>query len=1412
MFRLAKGLMSSVLVSWGFLSLVFAVSFRGAAVAQFGNRNSCEVGDAVYCKLPPPYSLSGYNHAGIFVGQDKGTLKVVEVKNLSTQCVRLNDFSSSFSNLGADYFGAYTLSPSSQIGMGFDERRKVALRALWFYTDTDLSYTASVPLKFSGSVPVQEGNITHIRCDGLVEYCYEKYGLKVWWNVNYQAGNDWSILYHPEYHSTPFYWSGGPDVKLTPWAQRGAPGSSPGNSWMDTPAWVKPPELGDADSRRFRDAVKKVDLQILEVEAKDESGIGRFHYRKSSSTSWSYAPWEHMFKYEQADEDILISSAGTYLWTCEDNAGNVQVRTKSMSFFRIDATSGTGGSLPVVAVVEKCGDQASVSAAASPGYAVDTWYLNGQPHQRGGSWFHYTENSPVQHALHVTFKVTRPDLSVPRATLANVNPIAGKSYSATIDVKNQGDRAAGTSSTGAYISVNNTVSTGDRLIASINTPGIDPGKIYKISKSVIVPASMSSGNYWFGAVADTAGAVFESDEGNNASIGQAITVVQPPVGMPGALVSTSHSPSKWSSLGGISFSWTTAGGGAGGIAGYAYALTKSQSSSAPTVLNLGAASTTVGPLTVATSAIGYWFHIRAQDNQSNWGPVAKLGPFLVDRAAPSDPRALSASSGHQVSTWSRVSRISAAWTASTDPHSGLAGYSVQWDQTPTGSFSSTLNGTSTSSQSPVLPSCTQSRGHFLHVQARDAVGNWSVMKHLGPFLIDWTVPLLSAMQGPGQVVSGMRVPLTCTFSDAHSGVSAVELREQGGTWVTFPAVQTPVLFTVSKLGTTTIEGRVRDKAGNVSAVRQVQVQTASGPPAISSHSPSVGLYATGTDTVIVNGTNLGTPQNTSVKVDSRNVTPSGHTSTQITFDLGATIDGPGDFLIEVANSQGADRVLVTRTNPWPISEGSVRMDSSRPDWSSGASASCDVDQDGQVEIIFTDFSSVRTPDVLRASESGLLAVQPNPCAGISGQYRQVRVGDLDRDGFPDLVLFRDVPTGHVMEFWRNESDGAGGRIFRAWSIGLPGIGNFPADATLHDYDGDGWTDIVVCERTGTTPVQTTLVGYQNVPGGSGVSFKRVNWFPSPVATSGFPYHVFKMAWDVGAEDDLVVGGDFGVKVYRREPGASPAFEDLSPLYSASALGFIPSMLEFLDFDGDGVRDLIAKDSQRPTVVTSFRYDSNSHSLVKAAESTLWTQPAPTGYGQSVQLRSVHGAPSALHKVEFMFVDTGKKESEIFDVDSAGRITRLEYRSGLGAYQRKLGIPLVLDDLDGDGDDDIVCTGNTGELLLFRGMARQLRVTGTRVSGGSLGLHFYTVPRSGAFALLMLSPTSSRLQVPGIGLMRIGAPMVSIFGPVSGRSYDLVMELASYPTPWQFYAQVVEWPRIDDGVGLQFSNMMPVLMK
>ncbi|MBK9385855.1 MAG: S8 family serine peptidase [Planctomycetes bacterium] len=253
-----------------------------------------------------------------------------------------------------------------------------------------------------------------------------------------------------------------------------------------------------------------------------------------------------------------------------------------------------------------------------------------------------------------------------------------------------------------------------------------------------------------------------------------IDTVEP--SLPVNLASTSHTVSVWSNDNTIDFTWTTAVDDRSGIDGYGEAW-----GNAPGVgvANFKDLEENVFSRTITRGDGLTYYALKSVDNAGNWTATTReVGPFLIDTTAPAGPTGLSSSS-HTVSTWSTLLDVTVNWNAATDASSGVSGYDIAWDQSPSTTLTGALNlGAGVTTTTRTLAS--SATGWYFHIAARDVAGNFGPTQHIGPFLLDDVTPagptnFASPSHTTGTWSNLAAVQATWTAAtDAHSGIAGYD--------------------------------------------------------------------------------------------------------------------------------------------------------------------------------------------------------------------------------------------------------------------------------------------------------------------------------------------------------------------------------------------------------------------------------------------------------------------------------------------------------------------------------------------------------------------------------------------------------------------------------------------------------------
>ena len=192
-----------------------------------------------------------------------------------------------------------------------------------------------------------------------------------------------------------------------------------------------------------------------------------------------------------------------------------------------------------------------------------------------------------------------------------------------------------------------------------------------------------------------------------------------------------------------------------------------------------------------------WF-----SSQNNWPTLNSSVCMLTDTNPPSNPpqNNISSPSGHIRNGWSAQTQITLTWSGASDGETGVAGYSLAWDQSATTVPDTVQDTTGTTATSGVL-------GHgnwYLHVRTRDNAGNWaSGATHYGPYGVDTTPPTSQVSNSPPTPGKSW-LYLNVSGNDAGAGVKqiTVQYKVDSGAWQNYTTVNGAgphtILFTRSR--------------------------------------------------------------------------------------------------------------------------------------------------------------------------------------------------------------------------------------------------------------------------------------------------------------------------------------------------------------------------------------------------------------------------------------------------------------------------------------------------------------------------------------------------------------------------------------------------------------------------------------
>jgi hypothetical protein len=403
-----------------------------------GNTSGQEYGDAVYKKLSViSWFGYNYNHAGLFAGQSGGTKRCIEAVGLSLDLDTTSDnpFASSFTDYGSDYYGAFQLSNET---LTFSQRKAIMATAQQV-ADAYIYYTYFSALDpLTSARPITIANIDNLRCDGVVEYCYEVNGHQSWWHTSYPSR--WNISWYPDEHNDAPDLTVNPDTEESPWSQRGAPASSsegpgysgtnPNNAYLRKSAVITYPTYQTSYVR-----INNTTINVT-ITAKDESGIAYIGCMLPGSSSWLYTPWGTQHPTDDScSEVVTITSSGALNYFAEDNGGNYPPNAVGLGVYGISSTAGSGGSIsPSGTFIVLSGDSSTYNASPNANYLVNQWLLDGNVVQTGGSSYTLS-NIQANRSVQVTFTYSPSGTSAITLALPQGGACSAQTLGPTNDLK-----------------------------------------------------------------------------------------------------------------------------------------------------------------------------------------------------------------------------------------------------------------------------------------------------------------------------------------------------------------------------------------------------------------------------------------------------------------------------------------------------------------------------------------------------------------------------------------------------------------------------------------------------------------------------------------------------------------------------------------------------------------------------------------------------------------------------------------------------------------------------------------------------------------------------------------------------------------------------------------------------------------
>lgn len=291
---------------------------------------------------------------------------------------------------------------------------------------------------------------------------------------------------------------------------------------------------------------------------------------------------------------------------------------------------------------------------------------------------------------------------------------------------------------------------------------------------------------------------------------------------PAAPANLAASPSTWTNNNDFRLNWVNPTD-TSGVAGAYYRLDTPPASPTDGTLIAGTHITSLEHLTVSGSG-AHTVYLWLRDAAGNADHAQRSTAVLYyDQDAPAGPTTLT-STTHIVSTWSQDNYVQVTWDGAFDGASGIGGYAVAWDESPT---TLPVPITTTVEHQAMSPALADGDDHYVHVRTVDRAGNWTLhAAHLGPFYIDRTAPAapLSLTADPITWTNINQFDLNWTNPADLSGIAGAYYRldtppafGSDGTWVAGEDIHSLQDISASGNGAHPIYIWLKDKAGNVLA-------------------------------------------------------------------------------------------------------------------------------------------------------------------------------------------------------------------------------------------------------------------------------------------------------------------------------------------------------------------------------------------------------------------------------------------------------------------------------------------------------------------------------------------------------------------------------------------------------------------
>jgi hypothetical protein len=314
------------------------------------------------------------------------------------------------------------------------------------------------------------------------------------------------------------------------------------------------------------------------------------------------------------------------------------------------------------------------------------------------------------------------------------------------------------------------------------------------------------------------------------------------------------------------------------------------------------------------------------------------------------------------------------------------------------------------------------------------------------------------------------------------------------------------------------------------------------------------------------------------------------------------------------------------------------------------------------ELTWNASRVTRTSSISALFNDGSGALQPRLELATGVLPAAIAIGDMNRDGKPDLVIANEG-ANTVTQLFSNGGTGFLGRTDL-------NVGTVPSDVALADVNGDGRLDIVVtsAETRDLVVVPTSSLGGFLLPVSTPVGLGPSRIAIADLNLDGRPDYVVASS---GSDTVTVVLG-----------AAAGVFGNRTTV----AVGSRPSALALGDMNGDDILDLAVANA-----------GSNNVTLLQGVPGGIWVNRRTVAVGiepSGVALRDVNGDS----KLDLLVTNAGSNTVSVMLGDGAGNFAGVPDLT-TGTTPRGIDVG----DVNGDGKLDVaVANQGSNDVSVFRG--------------------------------------------------------------------------------------------------------------